>query len=181
MSVLFHMLQEADQGRAARAEHAGAAADELLLRELLLHVAQHVRGESGGRGGARGAGAQIGLQHRAFALRNGPSPSGTGPAFDFSEYCLKPPHHCRGAEVLKSICEGVRALPARSAGLVRVNVFTYIGVRSKKATLYMKSRRNQHGNRYQSSRPSFQCVPLPYNGVRYLLPPAMVRWLQAIF
>ena len=134
MSVLFHMLQEADQGRAARAEHAGAAADELLLRELLLHVAQHVRGESGGRGGARGAGAQIALQHRAFALRNGPSPSGTGPAFDFSEYCFKPPHHCRGAKVLKSICEGVRALPARSAGLVTVNVFTYLGVRSKKAT-----------------------------------------------
>jgi len=69
MSVLFHMLQEADQGRAARAEHAGAAADELLLRELLLHVAQHVRSESGGRGGARGAGAQIGLQHRADVLR----------------------------------------------------------------------------------------------------------------
>ena len=85
-----------------------------------------------------GAGERVGRVLRSVSNtgQTCSGPSGTGPAFDFSEYCLKPPHHCRGAEVLKSICEGVRALPARSAGLVTVNVFTYLGVRSKKATLY---------------------------------------------
>ena len=53
--------------------------------------------------------------------------SETGPAFDFSEYCLKPPHHCRGEKVSNPIIGEWHALKARSRRLVTVAVLVSSG------------------------------------------------------